>query len=426
MQIGKKLNTFRAFQNRNYSLYFYGQSVSLIGTWMQRTGISWVVYTITHSTFMLGLSVFASQFPSFLFSLWGGILSDRYNRYKIMIATQVASMIQAILLAILTLTNHFVVWQILTLSVILGIINAFDLPARQPLVHELVSNKEDIPNALALNSSMVNIARLVGPALSGIVLGNLGAGICFLINALSFVAVIISLLLIKLPTYKPVPSNNKITTDIIEGFDYLKKTPSISLVLLLLAILSLLILPYDTLLPVFAKIVFKGDATTFGYISSFIGLGAIGGTIFLASLKQGASLKLYLLMNIVIVGVGLILFSHISYFPLAMFFATLSGFGAMSQNTICLTIIQVKTDAAMRGRVMSYVAMAYFGMLPLGSLLIGTISQKIGAPDTLLFQGIISLIIAGLVAIFLRRERLKKEDIARLEEAEDTAVEGLH
>ena len=343
-----------------------------------------------------------------------------------MIATQVASMIQAILLAILTLTNHFVVWQILTLSVILGIINAFDLPARQPLVHELVSNKEDIPNALALNSSMVNIARVVGPALSGLVLGNLGAGICFLINALSFVAVIISLLLIKLPTYKPVPSNNKITTDIIEGFDYLKKTPSISLVLLLLAILSLLILPYDTLLPVFAKIVFKGDATTFGYISSFIGLGAIGGTIFLASLKQGASLKLYLLMNIVIVGVGLILFSHISYFPLAMFFATLSGFGAMSQNTICLTIIQVKTDAAMRGRVMSYVAMAYFGMLPLGSLLIGTISQKIGAPDTLLFQGIISLIIAGLVAIFLRRERLKKEDIARLEEAEDTAVEGLH
>ena len=425
MQNGNKLNTFRAFQNRNYTLYFTGQSVSLIGTWMQRTGISWVVYTMTHSTFMLGLSVFASQFPSFLFSLWGGILSDRYNRYKIMIATQAASMIQAILLAILTLTNHFVVWQILTLSVILGIINAFDLPARQPLVHELVSNKEDIPNALALNSSMVNIARLVGPALSGIVLGSLGAGICFLINATSFVAVIISLLLIKLPAYKPVPSKNKIAKDITEGFDYLKRTPSISLVLLLLAILSLLILPYDTLLPVFAKIVFKGDATTFGYISSFIGLGAIGGTIFLASLKQGASLKLLLLINITLVGIGLILFSRISNFPLAMLFATLSGFGAMSQNTICLTIIQVKTDAAMRGRVMSYVAMAYFGMLPLGSLLIGAISLNIGAPDTLLFQGIISLIIAGIVAAFLRRERLKKEDIAQLEEAEETALEGI-
>ena len=425
MDKGKRINTFRAFQNRNYTLYFTGQSVSLIGTWMQRTGISWVVYTMTHSTVMLGLTVFASQFPSFLFSLWGGILSDRYNRYKLLLLTQAASMIQAILLAILTLTNHFVVWQILTLSVILGIINAFDLPARQPLVHELVTNKDDIPNALALNSSMVNIARLVGPALSGIVLGYFGAGICFLINAISFVAVIVSLLLMKLPAYKPVISTNKITRDISEGFSYLKNTPSISLILLLLAVLSLLILPYDTLLPVFAKIVFKGDAATFGYISSFIGLGAIGGTIFLASLRQGASLKSLLLINIAIVGVGLILFSRINNFPIAMLFATLSGFGAMSQNTICITIIQVKTDAAMRGRVMSYVAMAYFGMLPLGSLLIGSISQKIGAQDTLLLQGIISLLIAGTVAAFLRKERLKKEDMGQLEEAEETSVEGL-
>ena len=425
MDKGKRINTFRAFQNRNYTLYFTGQSVSLIGTWMQRTGISWVVYTMTHSTVMLGLTVFASQFPSFLFSLWGGILSDRYDRYKLLLLTQAASMIQAILLAILTLTNHFVVWQILTLSVILGIINAFDLPARQPLVHELVTNKDDIPNALALNSSMVNIARLVGPALSGIVLGYFGAGICFLINAVSFVAVIVSLLLMKLPAYKPVISTNKITRDISEGFSYLKNTPSISLILLLLAVLSLLILPYDTLLPVFAKIVFKGDAATFGYISSFIGLGAIGGTIFLASLRQGASLKSLLLINIAIVGVGLILFSRINNFPIAMLFATLSGFGAMSQNTICITIIQVKTDAAMRGRVMSYVAMAYFGMLPLGSLLIGSISQKIGAQDTLLLQGIISLLIAGTVAAFLRKERLKKEDMGQLEEAEETSVEGL-
>ena len=425
MDKGKRINTFRAFQNRNYTLYFTGQSVSLIGTWMQRTGISWVVYTMTHSTVMLGLTVFASQFPSFLFSLWGGILSDRYDRYKLLLLTQAASMIQAILLAILTLTNHFVVWQILTLSVILGIINAFDLPARQPLVHELVTNKDDIPNALALNSSMVNIARLVGPALSGIVLGYFGAGICFLINAISFVAVIVSLLLMKLPAYKPIISTNKITRDISEGFYYLKNTPSISLILLLLAVLSLLILPYDTLLPVFAKIVFKGDAATFGYISSFIGLGAIGGTIFLASLRQGASLKSLLLINIAIVGVGLILFSRINNFPIAMLFATLSGFGAMSQNTICITIIQVKTDAAMRGRVMSYVAMAYFGMLPLGSLLIGSISQKIGAQDTLLLQGIISLLIAGTVAAFLRKERLKKEDMGQLEEAEETSVEGL-
>ena len=425
MEKGRKMNTFRAFKSRNYRLFFSGQSVSLIGTWMQRTGVSWVIYTMTHSTFMLGLTVFASQFPSFLFSLWGGIISDRYSRYKILILTQTCSLIQALLLAILILSNHFIVWQILTLSVILGIVNAFDLPARQPLVHELITNKEDIPNALALNASMVNVARLIGPALSGIVLGKFGAGICFLLNAISFLAVIISLLSMKLPPFKALKIQKNIIADIAEGFVYLKKTNSISLILLLLSITSLLILPYDTLLPVFANVIFKGDATTFGYISSFIGLGAISGTIFLASRRQGAGLKDLLFINITILGIGLCLFSRISYFPIAIIFATLSGFGAMSLSTICLTLIQIKTDTAMRGRVMSYVAMAYFGMLPIGSLVIGLISQKIGAPNTMLFQGIISIIVGVSVAEFLRRERLKKEDLEQLEEAEDRAVEGI-
>ena len=425
MEKGRKMNTFRAFKSSNYRLFFSGQSVSLIGTWMQRTGVSWVIYTMTHSTFMLGLTVFASQFPSFLFSLWGGIISDRYSRYKILILTQTCSLIQALLLAILILSNHFIVWQILTLSVILGIVNAFDLPARQPLVHELITNKEDIPNALALKASMVNVARLIGPALSGIVLGKFGAGICFLLNAISFLAVIISLLSMKLPPFKALKIQKNIIADIAEGFVYLKKTNSISLILLLLSITSLLILPYDTLLPVFANVIFKGDATTFGYISSFIGLGAISGTIFLASRRQGAGLKDLLFINITILGIGLCLFSRISYFPIAIIFATLSGFGAMSLSTICLTLIQIKTDTAMRGRVMSYVAMAYFGMLPIGSLVIGLISQKIGAPNTMLFQGIISIIVGVSVAEFLRRERLKKEDLEQLEEAEDRAVEGI-
>src|ERR1700733_4411611 len=202
--------TFRAFQNRNYRLFFSGQSVSQIGTWMQRTGVSWVIYTLTHSPFMLGLTVFASQFPSFIFSLPGGIASDRYNRYRVLLFTQIASMIQALLLAMLTLSNHYSVTGILLLSVLLGIINAFDVPARQPLIHEMVTDKADLPNALALNSSMVNLARLIGPALSGIVLVRWGAGICFLLNALSFIAVIISLLLMKLPSYIAPPVKNKI------------------------------------------------------------------------------------------------------------------------------------------------------------------------------------------------------------------------
>jgi MFS family permease len=401
----RKTNLFRAFRNGNYTLFFCGQSTSQIGTWMQRTAVIWVIYTLTHSTIMLGLTIFASQFPSFLFSLFGGIVSDRYNRYKILLVTQTASMIQAILLALLILTNHYVVWEILTLSVILGIINAFDVPARQPLVHELVSNKADLPNALAVNSSMNNLARLIGPALSGLVLVKFGAGICFLLNAVSFVAVIISLLLMKLPPYQPTQVKKKVTSELAAGFAYLKSTPAIGMILLMVTLMSLLVFPYNTLLPVFAKVIFKGDAATFGYINSFIGLGALSGAFFLASLKPGTELKIVLLVNTVLFGICLMLFSHISYFPLAMLFALIGGFGMMSQSTICITIIQVEADAHMRGRVISFAAMAMFGMLPLGSLLIGAVSHQIGAPNAILCQGIIAVIIAALFSKFLRQSR---------------------
>jgi MFS family permease len=415
-----RTHTFRAFRNRNYTLFFSGQSLSLVGTWMQRTAVSWVVYSMTHSTFMLGLTMFASQFPSFLFSLLGGIVSDRYHRYKILLVTQIASMVQAVILAVLTLTQQYAVWQILTLSILLGVINAFDVPARQPLVHDLVQNKEDLPNALALNSSMVNLARLVGPALSGIILGRFGAGICFLFNAISFVAVIISLLLMKLPAYQPPEVKKKIASEFTEGFMYLKKTPSITVILFVLVFVCLLVLPYDTLLPAFAKVIFKGDAVTFGYISSCIGLGAIGGTLFLASLKPSADRKKLMLVCMIILGIGLILFSRIAYFPVAMLFAGLSGFGAMSQNTICLTIIQVNADIKMRGRVMSYVAMAYFGMLPLGSLLIGAVSQKLGASNTMFCQGVIALIIGVAFYAFLKRNKFNKKKMEQPGKAQAT------
>jgi MFS family permease len=413
-----KPNTFRAFRNRNYTLYFSGQGVSLIGTWMQRTGVSWVVYTLTHSSLMLGVTVFASQFPSFLFSLLGGIVSDRYNRYKVLLITQAASMVQAILLAVLTLTHHFVVWEILTLSIILGIINAFDVPARQPLVHELINDPVDLPNALAFNSSMNNIARLVGPALSGIVLVKFGAGICFLFNAFSFLAVLISLLLMKLKPHVPSPVKKKIQADLKEGFTYLKNTREIAIVLLMLSFLSLLVLPYNTLLPVFAKVIFKGNAATYGYINSFIGLGAVVGAMFLASIKPEKSLKRVLLINTIVFGFCLMLFARINYYPVAMLFATLGGFAMMTQTTICITLIQVNSDKNMRGRVMSYMAMAYFGMLPLGSLLIGAVSQKIGAPGTMFCQGIVSLCIAAVFFNFLIKKKppVKIPEIALEEE----------
>lgn len=404
----KIANTFRSFRNRNYSLFFSGQSVSQIGSWMQRTSVSWVVYTMTHSAFMLGATVFVSQFPSFVFSLLGGIVADRYSRFRVLMVTQVATTIQAALLALLIFTHHYTVWEILVLSGVLGLINAFDVPARLPIINDLIKDETDLPNALALQSSMTNLARLVGPVISGLVLVKFGAGICFLSNAISSVAVIISLLLIRLPAH--VPSQKNMRSELTEGFVYLKNTPSIGMILLMLGSTSLLVLPYNTLTPVFAKVIFKGNAATYGYINSFIGVGAIAGSIFLASLKKDADLKFILLVNTVIFGISLLLFSHLANFPLAMVLITLSGFGMMSQTTISMTLIQLYSAEAMRGRVMSFAAMAYFGMLPLGSLLIGALSQRIGAPNTILCEGVTALIIAACFSGFLRdRHRELKE-----------------
>ena len=416
------IQTFKAFRSRNYRLYFSGQSISLIGTWMQRTAVYWLIYSLTHSSFMLGVAVFATQFPSFLFSPLGGVISDRYNRYKVLLITQIASLIQATLLTLLILFTQYQVWEILTFSVLLGIINAFDIPARQSMVNELISDKEDLPNAIALNSSMVNLARLLGPAFSGIVLEKLGAGTCFMINAFSFLEVIISLLFMQFPVYIPKTHTKKVFKEFKEGLIYLKKTPSIGLLILLIACISFLVLPFIALLPVYAKVIFKGSASTFGYLNSAIGLGAVGGAIFLASLKSGIDLKKILFINLLLFGVALIVFSHLTNFALALLFVLLAGFGMMSQTTITNTIIQTNVSTEMRGRVLSYFVMAFAGMQPLGGLLIGMLSQYIGTPNTLMAEGIAAIIIALIFMPFLRKDILKEKDKLALLELEDPSA----
>ncbi len=403
------ISTFSAFKSRNYRLYFSGQSISLIGTWMQKTAVSWVVYSETHSKFMLGLTLFASMFPSFVFSFLGGVVSDRYNRYKLLLLTQVASMIQAVLITLLIFFKHYSVWEIIALSALLGLINAFDVPARQSLVYEMVEEKSDLPNALALNSSMVNLSRLIGPGIAGLALEKFGEDICFGLNALSFIAVIGSLLMMRLPEYTAKIRTKNVYGELKDGFVYIRKTPSIAFTLIMLALISLLVLPFSTLIPVYAKDIFKGTASTFGVIDSAIGLGAFCGAIFLASLKPGKNLRKILAINTLVFGVGLVLFSHSTNYPLALFFATLSGFGMMSQITISNTIIQTTVDPAMRGRVISFYAMAFFGMQPLGGLLVGAVSQWVGTPDTVLVQGIITLVIGGLLyrAIHLNKSAAK-------------------
>jgi MFS family permease len=412
----KSIRTFRAFKGRNYRLFFMGQSVSLIGTWMQKTAVSWVIYALTHSTFMLGVTLFCSLFPAFLFSMIGGVVSDRYNRYRVLLTTQVASLVQALLLAILILLKHYQVWEILGLSVILGVINAFDVPARQALVYEMVDDKTNLPNALALNSSMVNLSRIIGPAIAGIVLESLGNGVCFLLNALSFVAVIISLLLMRLPQYVKKVSKKNVFGELAEGIAYIKRTPSIAFVIIMLGLISLLVLPYSTLIPYYARDVFNGTARTFGIIDSFIGLGAFTGAIFLASLKTGIDLRKILFINTAIFGFGLILFSHEHVYWLALVFVAVAGFGMMSQVTVTNTIIQTTVAHKMRGRVISLYAMAFFGMQPLGGLLIGALSKWIGTTNTLMGQGIVALLLAGLHGRYLHKEKLKKQQQLILKE----------
>jgi len=400
-----------------------GQSVSLIGTWMQRTAVYWLIYMQTHSAFMLGLAVFATQFPSFLFSPLGGVLSDKYNRYRVLLATQSASLVQASILVVLVIFTKWNVGELFGLSVMLGIINAIDVPARQSLVHQMVEKKEDLPNAIALNSSMANLARLVGPAVSGIVLQTLGAGVCFIVNALSFVVVITTILLMRFPEFVQKKETKNVINEFKEGWKYMRQTPSIGNVVLLLALASLLALPFVTLLPVYAKVIFKGNATTFGYLNSAIGFGAMGSAFFLASLKAGVNLKRILFFSLLVFGSALILFSHITVLPVALFFGVLCGFGLLSMTTVTNTIIQTSASAEMRGRMISYFAMAYFGMLPLGGLLVGAISEYIGAPDTLLGEGIAAVLIALVFFRFLRKDVLKEKDKMDLIELED---QGIH
>jgi MFS family permease len=409
-----KISTFNAFKSRNYRLYFIGQSVSLIGTWMQKTAVSWVIYSLTHSKFMLGLTLFATMFPSFLFSFIGGVAADRYNRYKLLLLTQVVSMIQAILLTALIFFNHYSVWGILALSVLLGIVNAFDVPARQSLVYEMVDDKKDLPNALALNSSMVNLSRLIGPGIAGLVIEKLGDDVCFGLNALSFVAVIISLLLMKLPKYVPRPHTKNVLGELREGLTYIRRTPEIAFVLGMLALISLFVLPFSTLIPVYAKDIFHGTASTFGVIDSVIGLGAFSGAIFLASLKPGRDLRKILAINTFVFGLGLVLFSHATSYPLALAFVAIGAFGMMSQITISNTLIQTAVDPAMRGRVISVYAMAFFGMQPLGGLIVGSVSQHIGVQNTTLAAGIVAICIGLLHVRFLQKRKFRKNPIPAL------------
>lgn len=398
------IRTFNSFKNKNFRLFFVGQSLSLVGTWMQKTAVSWVIYSLTQSKFMLGVSVFASLFPTALFSIFGGITADRYSRYKILLITQILSLFQAILLTFsIVYFKDFTITAIIILSAILGIINGFDVPARQSLVRELIENKFDLPNALALNSSMVNLSKLIGPTVAGFVLQQFGDQICFGLNALSFIPVIISLLLMKLPKYEIIVKSEKsISKEFLEAITYIKSNTKMGSVLFFTGLMSFFVLPFTTLTPVFAKDIFSGSAATLGILDGLIGLGAFVGAIYLASLKKETSLNTVLARNSVVFGIGLILFSYTINFNVALAFIALASFGMMAIRTLTNTIIQVNVPDQFRGRVISIYLMILTTMMPLGSLLVGGISHYIGVQFTVLVQGIIAIIIAFFYFKYLK------------------------
>jgi len=391
---------------------------------MQRTAVYWLVYEISDSAFILGITAFCAQFPSFLFSMLGGVVSDRYNRFRVLLATQVASLVQALALAFLVYIDNYELWHILLLTGLLGSINAFDIPARQAMVYDMVDEKEHLPNAIALNSSMVNAARLIGPALSGLVLHRFGAEICFLSNAFSFMAVIVSLLIMKLPSFIPRERTTTISADLQEGFHYLRTTPEISKVMLMLAGVCLLSLPFITLLPVYAREIFRGDASTFGWLNTLVGLGAVSGALFLASMKAGTNLKKILFRSTLVFAVGLMGFSYMNSFSIAAIFITLAGFGMMAQTTLSNTLIQTTVAPSMRGRVISYYAMAFFGMQPVGGLVVGSAAYAIGAPLTVLLQGIATLLIAVVFFPFLRKDIWMRKQRMKLNQVEEQVIEN--
>jgi MFS family permease len=396
---------FRSFQYRNYRLFFGGQSISLIGTWMQRIAMPWLVYHLTGSVFLLGVVGFAGQIPTFVLAPVAGVFTDRWNRYYVLIASQVVAMIQAFVLTWLFYAGTIQVWHIVVLSVVLGIFNAFDVPSRQAFIVDLVERKEDLGNAIALNSLMFNGARLIGPSVAGVLLASAGEGICFLSNAISYLFVIASLLIMKVQPRGKVKSNNHILKDMREGFNYTFRFAPIKHLILLLGLVSLMIMPYSVLMPVFAKEILHGGSNTFGFLMGAAGFGALLGGLYLASRKTILKLGRLVPVAAAVSGIGLIAFSLSRYFLISMLMMIIAGLGMMLHTASSNTILQTIVEEDKRGRVMSFYTMAIMGTAPFGSLMAGGLAKIIGAPNTILAGGIAC--IAGALLFFRKLPELK-------------------
>ncbi|MEG4984473.1 MFS transporter [Microcoleus sp. BR0-C5] len=395
MNLLAKIKTIKlppALRSRNYRLFFAGQGLSLIGSWMTQVATVWLVYNLSDSPWMLGVVGFTSQIPTLILLPFAGVLIDRWNRHRVIIATQILAMVQSLALAFLALTGVVNIWQILVLSFFQGAINAFDAPARQAFVPELVEKKEDLANAIALNASMFNGARLIGPAIAGLVIATVGASYCFLIDGLSYIAVIAGLLAMQIKARKIAATNTKPLQRLKEGFVYAFGFPPIRAILLLLGLVSFAGMSHTVLVPIFATKILQGDAQTLGFLMASSGVGAFAGAIYLISRKSIVGLGKWIAISPAIMGFGLIGFglSHVLWLSLIMMLFV--GFGFILQFAGGNTFLQTIVEDDKRGRVMSIYTMAFFGVTPFGNLVAGGLANYIGAPNTVIIGGIICVV----------------------------------
>jgi MFS family permease len=383
--------TFRALGHRNYRLFFGGQGISLIGTWMQQTAMSWLVYQMTHSAFFLGLVMFSRQIPALFLMPLAGVLTDRWNRHRILVITQSLAMAQALALAFLDLGGLLTIGFIIILSFFLGMVNAFDMPTRQAFVPDLIEKKEDLGNAIALNSFIFNGARLLGPSMAGLLISLLGEGLCFLLNGVSFLAVIAALEAMEIKAAQGKTAGSPFREELKTGFTYALGFPPIRSILLFLSLISLVGMGNFTLMPVFARDILHGGPDTLGFLMAASGLGALMGAIFLASRKSVWGLGKMIALASFIFGVGILIFSLSRIFLLSFLALGCAGFGMMVQMASSNTILQTIVDDDKRGRVMSLFTLSFMGTAPLGSLLAGSLAHWIGATFTLLIAGVLCL-----------------------------------
>jgi MFS family permease len=388
LSAGNFSHAWRALTHRNFRLFFGGQSISLIGTWMTRIATSWLVYRLTGSAMLLGLVGFAGQIPTFLLAPFAGVWVDRLNRQQVLVITQVLAMLQSFGLAVLTLTKVINIPEILALSALQGLINAFDMPGRQAFMVQMVEDRQDLGNAIAINSSMVNMARLVGPSLAGIVIAAVGEGYCFLIDGVSYLAVIGSLLAMKLPVAQPRGDTPSMLEQLREGWAYVWDFAPVRNILLLFAIVSVMTMPYTVLMPIFAGSILKGGPHTLGFLMAAVGIGALISGLSLVLRKSVVGLLRMIPTAVALFGVGLILFAMSRVLWISIVLMLLAGFGMMQQMTASNTIIQTIVAEDKRGRVMSYYTMAFVGMAPFGSLFAGLLAGALGAPLTVAISGI--------------------------------------